>query len=87
MGICLSFTKKACGIDSGEFVTAQTADEFRSGVGYHTDYVARDTGAQVKEAYFPLECVPGDFRFQVVLKFAWQNEQNILYYKNDLKNY
>ena len=47
--------------------------------------MAKDTGAQVKEAYFPLECVPGEFKFQVVLKFVWQNDENILYYKNDIK--
>ena len=45
-----------------------------------------ETGQRVKEAYFPLECVAGEFKFQVVIKFVAGSEpySNMLYYKCDL---
>ena len=49
-------------------------DEFRSGIDYHNNYVVKETGQRVKEAYFPLECVPGQFKFQLVIKFVSSEE-------------
>ena len=42
-------------------VKLEKFDELRSGVVYHNNYVAKESGDKVKEAYFPLENVPGKF--------------------------
>ena len=71
MGIILEATLDACSPGSEEDPLLDDRNEYRSGLEYHNNYVVKDTGAQVKEAYFPLECVEGDFKFQIVIKFVW----------------
>lgn len=46
--------------------------------------MVKESGDKVKEAYFPLENVPGDFKFQVIIKYIWnsQSSSNFLYYKS-----